>query len=121
MLTRDEALVKAPGLNRNGLRAAAIYYDAQVEFAERLVVENMLSAKEHGATVVTYARVQKLTGQFADRFTDTGGVVEFVDTRTGATFSSRGRIVINAAGTWVDDVQSSERPSKLIGARRAVI
>ncbi len=120
MLTRDEALVKAPGLNRNGLRAAAIYYDAQVEFAERLVVENMLSAKEHGATVVTYARVQKLTGQFADRFTDAGGVVEFVDTRTGATFSSRGRIVINAAGPWVDDVlKNGERPSKrLIGGTK---
>src|SRR5687767_13353417 len=54
MLTPDEALEQAPGLNRTGLRAAVIYYDAQVEFAERLVVENVLSAKNHGATVITH-------------------------------------------------------------------
>jgi len=116
MLTRDEALEQAPGLNRNGLRAAAIYYDAQVEFAERLVVENVLSAKEHGATVITYARVQKLTGQF----TDAGLVVEFIDVRTGRAFAPLGRIIVNAAGPWVDEVLSNgERPSKrLIGGTK---
>ena len=87
MLTRDEALVEAPGLNRNGLRAAAIYYDAQVEFAERLVVENVLSAREHGATVITYARVEKSGGQFTAPSTEAGRVVEFVDVRTGAAFA----------------------------------
>lgn len=119
MLTRDEALVQAPGLNRNGLRAAAIYYDGQVEFAERLVVENVLSAKEHGATVITYARVQKLTGQFTDAGV-AGRVVEFVDTRTGAAFAARGRIIVNAAGPWVDEVLTSvERPSqRLIGGTK---
>ncbi|MGI8896809.1 MAG: glycerol-3-phosphate dehydrogenase [Pyrinomonadaceae bacterium] len=116
MLTREEALVRAPGLNRNGLRAAAIYYDAQVEFAERLVVENVLSAKEHGAVVITYARVQKLTAQF----TDEGHVVEFIDTRTGAAFAARGRIIVNAAGPWVDEVLTcGNRPSKrLIGGTK---
>jgi glycerol-3-phosphate dehydrogenase len=116
MLTRDEALEQAPGLNRNGLRAAAIYYDAQVEFAERLVVENVLSAKEHGATVITYARVQKLTGQF----TDAGLVVEFIDVRTGRAFAPLGRIIVNAAGPWVDEVLSNgEHPSKrLIGGTK---
>ncbi|MCA1603602.1 MAG: FAD-dependent oxidoreductase [Acidobacteria bacterium] len=98
------------------MRGAAIYYDAQVEFAERLVVENVLSAKEHGATVITYARVQKLTGQF----TDAGRVVEFIDTRTGAAFAACGRIIVNAAGPWVDEVLTSiERPSKrLIGGTK---
>ncbi|MCA1607260.1 MAG: glycerol-3-phosphate dehydrogenase/oxidase, partial [Acidobacteria bacterium] len=116
MLTSDEALAQARGLNRKGLRGAAIYYDAQVEFAERLVVENVLSAKEHGATVITYARVQKLTGQF----TDAGRVVEFIDTRTGAAFAACGRIIVNAAGPWVDEVLTSiERPSKrLIGGTK---
>ncbi len=115
MLTRDEALGEAPGLNRNGLRAAAIYYDAQVEFAERLVVENVLSAKEHGATVITYARAQKFPG----RFTDAGRVVEFVDVRTGAAFAARGRIIVNAAGPWVDEVLTGERPSRrLIGGTK---
>ena len=87
-----------------------------MEFAERLVVENVISAKEHGATVITYARVQKLTG----RFTDEGYIVEFVDTQTGVAFATRGRIVVNAAGPWVDEVmKTSERPSKrLIGGTK---
>jgi glycerol-3-phosphate dehydrogenase len=116
MLSRDEALEHAPGLNRNGLRAAAVYYDAQVEFAERLVVENVLSAKQHGTTVITYARVQKLTGPF----TDAGRVVDFIDTRTGAVFAARGRIIVNAAGPWIDEVLTgAERPSKrLIGGTK---
>ncbi|MBA3354782.1 MAG: glycerol-3-phosphate dehydrogenase [Pyrinomonadaceae bacterium] len=116
MLTRDEAIVKAPGLNRNGLRAAAIYYDAQVEFAERLVVENVLSAQAYGAIVITYARVQKLSGQFMD----SSRVVEFIDTRTAAALAARGRIIVNAAGPWVDEVLTTgERTSEhLIGGTK---
>src|SRR6185436_10077948 len=60
MLSRKETLQRAPGLNQEGLRGAALYFDAQVEFAERLVLENVLSALAHGATVHTYARVEKL-------------------------------------------------------------
>ncbi|MCM3871967.1 MAG: glycerol-3-phosphate dehydrogenase [Pyrinomonadaceae bacterium] len=120
MLTRDEALVEAPGLKRDGLRAAAIYYDAQVEFAERLVVENVLSARKHGATVITHARVQKSKGELTGSFKDGSQVVEFVDVRTGAAFATRGRIIVNAAGPWVDEVLTSVgRPStRLIGGTK---
>ena len=60
MLSVAETLQQAPGLNSEGLLGAAVYFDAQVEFAERLVLENALSAVAYGATVVTYARVDKL-------------------------------------------------------------
>ncbi len=60
MLTPAETLQQVPALNREGLLGAAVFYDAQVEFAERLVVENALSAVAHGASVLTYARVEKL-------------------------------------------------------------
>ena len=60
MLSRDETLARAPGINSSGLLGAAVYFDAQVEFTERLVVENVLSAIKHGATLITYARVNKL-------------------------------------------------------------
>ena len=59
MLSTEEALARAPGLNNEGLLGAALYYDAQVEFAERLVVENALSAIEHSAQVITYTRVSE--------------------------------------------------------------
>src|SRR5687768_2481870 len=60
MLSPAETLQQAPGLGRESLQGAAVYFDAQVEFAERLVLENALSARAHGATVVTHARVTKL-------------------------------------------------------------
>lgn len=99
MLSRDEALHGVPGLNRNGLLGAAVYYDAQVEFAERLVVENVLSAATHGAHVMTYARVDNLILD-----ADTVRGVEFRQPLNGAKHVVSARIVINAAGPWVDQV-----------------
>src|SRR5258705_12807777 len=66
VLSRTEALQRAPALNPEGLRGAAVYFDAQVEFAERLVLENALAAIEHGASVITYARVEKLLVEAGD-------------------------------------------------------
>src|SRR5215208_3555936 len=40
MLSRKEVQDREPGLNPEGLKAAAFYYDAQVEYAERVAVEN---------------------------------------------------------------------------------
>ncbi|MFZ0063799.1 MAG: glycerol-3-phosphate dehydrogenase/oxidase [Pyrinomonadaceae bacterium] len=99
MLSREQALARAPGLNPEGLRGAALYYDAQVEFAERLVVGNALSAISYGAKVTTYVRV--------DRFIVHEGHltgIEFVDELSGERQSATSSIVINAAGPWVDQV-----------------
>jgi glycerol-3-phosphate dehydrogenase len=125
MLSIAETLQQAPALNREGLRGAAVYFDAQVEFAERLVLENVLSAVSHGATALTYARVQKL-------IVENGAVrgVEFslLQSRTSkvASQSRESRtatalIVINAAGPWIDDLldQASSKPTeRLIGGTK---
>jgi glycerol-3-phosphate dehydrogenase len=99
MLSPAQALERAPGLDPSGLIGAALYYDAQVEFAERLVLENALSAIEHGAKVITYARV--------DKFVVEGKAlrgVEFTDQLKGESQIARAKLVINAAGPWVDEV-----------------
>src|SRR5690242_21305921 len=44
MLSRAETLKRWPGLNPDGLLGSALYHDAQVEFPERLVMENVVSA-----------------------------------------------------------------------------
>jgi glycerol-3-phosphate dehydrogenase len=114
MLSHAEALARAPGLNPEGLRGAALYYDAQVEFAERLVVENVLSAISYGAKVCTYARVVRfivheghLTG------------IEFVDELSGERQSATASIVMNAAGPWVDQVlKVSGNTAALIGGTK---
>ena len=81
MLSREEALEREPGLNPEGLLGAAFYYDAQVEYAERIAVENAISAREHGAVVLTYCKVNRLV-------LDDGRVtgVEFTDVLGGSSY-----------------------------------
>jgi glycerol-3-phosphate dehydrogenase len=145
MLSVSETLQQAPGLNREGLVGAAVYFDAQVEYAERLVLENALSAVAHGATVITYARVDKLIVE--------GGKVrgvEFipvqspmskvqsqptpgtagVNVRTGSNSDrvsptmrqglATARVVINASGPWIDQVLGASAPDspRLIGGTK---
>ncbi|HVI70817.1 MAG TPA: glycerol-3-phosphate dehydrogenase [Pyrinomonadaceae bacterium] len=97
MLSHAETLEQSPGLNPEGLLGSAVYFDAQVEFAERLVVDNALDARDRGAEVVTYAPVTRIIA-------DNGAVtaVEFVS--DGETHVARASVVINAAGPWVDEL-----------------
>jgi glycerol-3-phosphate dehydrogenase len=99
MLGKQEALERVPALDPDGLRSAAVYYDAQVTFAERLVVENVHSALEHGAAVATRTKV---TGIIAEGAVVRG--VRITDLATGSEHSVYGQIVVNVAGPWVDEV-----------------
>ena len=150
LLSLAETLQQAPGLSSEGLLGAAVYFDAQVEFAERLVVENALSAVEHGATVVTYARVdrfiveagkvrgveftrvQRPTSNVQSQLTPgTAGVSQLRREGHGSSptiwegsesehHSATARIVINAAGPWVDQVlgESAGDSPRLIGGTK---
>lgn len=99
MFSPEEALEREPGLNPEDLKGAAFYYDGQVEYAERVAVENAVSAREHGAVVLTYARVDRLT-------VEEGKVrgVEFTDVLGGGTYEARAPVTVNVAGPWVDEV-----------------
>lgn len=99
MLSRASVLQRAPGLDPKGLKGAALFFDAQVEYAERLAVENALSARAHGATILTYARVERL---LVDRKTVCG--VQFTDLLGGATCTARAPVVVNVTGPWVDEI-----------------
>lgn len=115
MLSVPEVHRRVPGLNPEGLLGGALYYDAQAEYPERLVVENALSARQHGATVATYAKVRKLIVE--------GSVVRGVegfDLIRGQIFKVRSRLVVNASGPWVDQVlaSSEKKPQRLIGGTK---
>ncbi|HEU5459495.1 MAG TPA: glycerol-3-phosphate dehydrogenase/oxidase [Pyrinomonadaceae bacterium] len=113
MLSRAETLAEWPGLNPEGLLGSAVYFDSQVEFAERLVVENALAARDRGAEVVTYAPVTKLV---ADGEVLRG--VEFVS--DGETYVARASVFINAAGPWVDHLleRAPVESPRLIGGTK---
>jgi glycerol-3-phosphate dehydrogenase len=115
MLSREEVLNHAPGLSADGLRGAALYYDAQVEYAERLVLENALSAEEHGAQVLTYARVDKF-------IVETGRVrgLVFTNLINKSAQTVHAQVIVNVAGPWVDEVLSTTGVSanRLIGGTK---
>src|SRR5215207_2857144 len=115
MLDAAEARAYAPGLEPVGLLGAALFYDAQVEYAERLAVENALDARARGATVLTYARVERLLVE--------GGAargVVFTDLLGGGAYEAHAAVVLNAAGPWVDAVLegSSAEEEELIGGTK---
>lgn len=114
MLSSREALTRSPGLAAAGLLGAALYYDAQVEFAERLVVENALSAIESGARLVTHARVDKFIVE-NERLKG----LEFVDEFSGKRERASAALIVNAAGPWVDQVlHNDDSATRLIGGTK---
>lgn len=90
-----------PRLCREGLAGSALFYDHQIKMPERLVIENVLSAREAGANLLTYMQV--------DRIEETSGgvTVSARDMLTGETALFRSRVLINAAGPWIDRVRRS--------------
>src|SRR5512147_2537298 len=47
----DRTLSMEPHLNREGLQGSALFYDHQIIMPERLVIENIIAAREAGAVV----------------------------------------------------------------------
>ncbi|HET7288108.1 MAG TPA: glycerol-3-phosphate dehydrogenase, partial [Pyrinomonadaceae bacterium] len=97
MLSRDETLARTSGLNPEGLVGSALYFDAQVEFAERLVLENVLAARASGAEVLTHTAVTKLVAENGK-----ASGIEFVS--EGQKQFASARVIVNAVGPWVDDL-----------------
>ncbi len=97
-----------PGLEPDGLRGAWRFYDAQVPYVERLVVENALDAAAHGAVVLNHARSSRFARDATGRVT--GAAVE--DGIGGREVTVRARLTVNATGPWLDTTTSDLRPAK---------
>lgn len=98
-LSKRETLELEPDLDIKGLTGSYLYYDCQAPFTERLCLETALSAAENGARVLNHARVTGIL-----RKGDTVCGVEVQDTLTGERYQAKGKLVLNAAGPWVDNV-----------------
>ena len=105
MLSTAKTLERCPGLKPCDLSGAAVYYDCQVEFAERLVLANALAAKQAGAQITTYARVISIEGNG----------VRFIF--EGKEEIATADVIVNASGPWVDELIGSNA-SRLIGGTK---
>jgi glycerol-3-phosphate dehydrogenase len=105
LLSVRRALALEPGLRADGLRAAGLYTDCQMDDA-RLCLANVLQAVRLGAVCLNYMRVQRLltTGPRV-----CGAQAE--DRLSGAMYDITAKAVINATGPWADHIRRLRSPS----------
>lgn len=106
-LNRKKTLSEEPGLKVQGLQGSYVYSDCAIPLTERLNFETALSAAENGASVLNHARV---TGLVREGGRITG--VEVKDEITGEVKTARGKMVVNAAGHWVDSIKDMLFPNQ---------
>jgi glycerol-3-phosphate dehydrogenase len=99
-LSREETLRRLPTIETDGLRGGVVYHDGQFDDA-RLLINLAQTAADQGAVLLNYCPVTAITRG------DDGFVsgAEFTDIETGETHAAEARIVINAAGPWVDTIR----------------
>jgi glycerol-3-phosphate dehydrogenase len=104
MWNREEALAAEPLLSATGLHGAAAFTEYLTDDA-RLVLANVVDAHRAGALVANHAPVRALER----------GRATIEDALSGETHTVRARVVVNAAGPWVDELR---RQARAEGGRR---
>ncbi|MDP9843987.1 glycerol-3-phosphate dehydrogenase [Streptosporangium lutulentum] len=104
LITPRQAVAKVPALRTDGLRAAAVYGDHQMNDS-RVAVMTVRAAVDAGAVVLNHAEVVGLR-------TRSGQVcgAELRDRLNGSEFGVEARLVLNATGPWVDRLRRMEDP-----------
>ncbi|GGM05149.1 glycerol-3-phosphate dehydrogenase/oxidase [Nakamurella endophytica] len=103
VLTKGRAAKRFTGISHDGLQGAVVFYDGQLELAERLCVELAVDARTNGAVIATHVRVD------APILAD-GRVrgVRWTDRLTGETGETHADLVYNVAGPWIDRALAAE-------------
>jgi len=96
ILDKSEVGKSEPGINRDHLSAAAVFYDAGIPSA-RFVVENVLDAVAHGAIAANYVHAASW-----EKGADGAWRVQCDDTLSGERFEVRARKLVDARGAWSD-------------------
>ncbi len=117
-LTAAELKKIEPNLRQQGLQGAAVYFDAQANSPERLCLENILDAREHGAQTFNYCEVAGplRTGETVD-----GVRVRDLLSDDHAEVIVNGRMVVNASGPWFNGVATDFTNGSPEKPRRAEI
>lgn len=110
-----ETLEREPSLEGTGLTGGAVYYDACTDDA-RLTVANAVAAQQHGATVVSHARV---TAILQNHGKAVGAVVK--SRHSDETHQVRARVIVDATGVWDNEFTADKRARRHRGSKGAHI
>lgn len=94
-------------LRRDGLRAAGLYYDGQVDDA-RFVLEVLKSARREGASAVSHAAVVGFDHHADGRLS----AARIEDRLSGSTRTVRAQLFVNATGPGVDQIRGMDHELK---------
>ena len=104
-ISKDQVLAHLPSLDVSRLVAGFLYYDARGDDA-RVALTLAQSAADHGAVCVNYAPATGLIRDARGRVTGATVTARNEDGGLGAPFAVPARVVVNAAGVFVDEVSS---------------
>lgn len=109
LVGRSQALRDMPALTKS-IVATGTYYDARITHPERLVFELITDGLE--------ANPSSAAANYTALISTSNGVLTF-EQQNGATYSVRPKLVVNAAGPWIDHVNALlGAPSKMIGGTK---
>lgn len=105
-MSKKSVAKEVPGITQEGLKGGVVYHDGQFDDS-RMSVTLALTAEDHGATCLNYAKVVNLAK-------DSGGKIVGVEVKDeiggGNSMYVKGKIVINATGVFVDDIMMMDAP-----------
>src|SRR5438876_1131385 len=101
VVSRGTAIQRFPGLRRQRLAGAAVWYDYETTEADRLTLAWALAAAEHGAVIANHVEA---TAPMTDGRRVTG--VRARDRQTGSDLEIAARVTVNATGAAVDRLLS---------------
>lgn len=94
-----------PGIKRTGLRGGIVYHDGQFDDS-RLAITLLQTAQNFGGQCANYVKVEGLLKNDKNKISG----VTAKDMLSGETFEIKSKVVVNAAGVFVDDFMKMDNP-----------
>ncbi|MEN8222897.1 MAG: FAD-dependent oxidoreductase [Acidobacteriota bacterium] len=101
ILSAERTAEQFKGVDKKGLKGSALWYDANIEEFQRLIMTILRKSVDMGSVPLNYVEVKELK-------TENNEVkgVKCIDVENGKEVTFSGEVVINAGGPWSRDISA---------------